>query len=82
MAYSEFVEHAAYYEMEPWGDDWRQASVVAWSAVQPHSRKRFSPDDFLPQRVKPRRPKQTPQQMVSILNMLANQGVISRGECN
>lgn len=82
MAYAEFVEHIAYYRSYRWGDDWEQAGTQAWASVSPHTKKRFKPEDFIPQPARiTRKPRQTTQQMAAILNMMAKQGVISGGNC-
>lgn len=80
MPYAEFVEHIAYYNMAPWGDDWQQAATTAWASAAPHVKKPMKPDDFIPA-VKRRKPRQTPAQMASILNMMAQQipGHVKRG---
>lgn len=72
MPYSEFVEHAAYYRIAPWGDDWQQAATTAWAGFAPHVKKRMKPDDFMP-KFKLRKPRQTTNQMVSVLQQMAAQ---------
>lgn len=73
MPYAEFVEHCHYYNNWPYGDDWHQAGIVAWASAAPHVRKRVQPEDFMPTTTKVKRPRQTPQQMAAVLNMLAQQ---------
>lgn len=80
MAYAEFVEQLAYYRSYRWGDDWEQSSTQSWAAIAPHVKRRLKPDDFRPKPARlTRKPRQTPQQMASLLNMLAQQGVIRGG---
>lgn len=73
MPYAEFIEQVQFYNNWPWGDDWQQAGTMAWASVVPHVRKRCQPEDFMPKTTKVNRPRQTPQQMAAVLNMLAQQ---------
>jgi hypothetical protein len=40
----------AAYAVEPWGDDWWQAGMIAAAAVNPHIKKPMSAQDFMPNR--------------------------------
>lgn len=59
----------AYYQLEPWGDDWLR-SAVSFAQFQNANRgknkRAMKPEDFMP--VDKR--EQTPQQMLSILNSI------------
>lgn len=68
MTYAEFVRHIAYYRLFPWGDDWAQAGVQAWAAVQPHVKRRMRPEDFKP---KPPRRQQSPDYIFGVVKQLA-----------
>lgn len=59
----------AYYQLEPWGDEWLRSAVSFAQFKNAHKRKsdRVSkPQDFMP--VAKRR--QTPEQMLAILNSI------------
>lgn len=48
-------EWAAFYEIEPWGDPYGQACLVAWAVLTAlGGDKRLSPDDLHPSAVKRR----------------------------
>ena len=59
----------AYYQLEPWGDEWLR-SAVSFAQFQNANRgknkKAMKPEDFMP--VEKR--EQTPQQMLAILNSI------------
>lgn len=38
----------AYYGVEPFGDDWWQAGVIASATANPHIKKSLAPADFIP----------------------------------
>ena len=78
MTAAELAEWQAYYQIEPFGAEWRRtASTCAMigNAAGGRKGKAFSPDDFLP--VKPllrhTAKRQTPQQMLSIFRLMAVQ---------
>lgn len=59
----------AYYQLEPWGDEWLRSSVGFAQFKNAHKRKSdkmAKPQDFMP--VAKRR--QTPQQMMAVLNSI------------
>jgi len=48
MGSREWTFWLAYMDMYPWGDDWEQAAMVAWSGVAPHTKRTCRIDEFLP----------------------------------
>ncbi len=52
MSAAELAEWRAYYELEPFGEDWKQTaylcSLIGNSAGGKRNGKAFTPDDFLP----------------------------------
>lgn len=72
----EFVEWAAFYELEPWGfhaDNWRMSVIASTTAnYSGNVRKALKPSDFLPSRSKkhPER-RQTPEEMQQVLRSMA-----------
>lgn len=53
MPYSEFVTHAAYHRLCPWGDDWRQTQALHATMMNCSPKyKTFSLDQYFPQRRK------------------------------
>lgn len=44
----EFQEWQELYKQEPWGDDWLQAAVIASSNVNLWSKRKVTPDRFIP----------------------------------
>lgn len=36
------------FQTEPFGDEWRQAAVIAAASQQPHSKKPIKPERFMP----------------------------------
>lgn len=57
----EFQEWQELYRIEPWGDDWMQAGVIAATSVNLWSKKKVKPEQFIPKEKSTRR--KTPQQM-------------------
>lgn len=59
----------AYYQLEPWGDEWLR-SAVSFAQFQNANRgknkRAMKPEDFMPVGKR----EQTPQQMLSILNSI------------
>lgn len=51
----------AFYELEPFGDDWRQAGVIASAVRSPYAKEYEKPELFYP--FKPRDIDQTPEDM-------------------
>ncbi len=50
LSHRQFEEWVDYYNLEPWGaqrDDARTAQLT-WAALQPHSKKKLSPEKFMP----------------------------------
>lgn len=44
----QFEEWKAFWELEPWGDEWRQTGVQAAASVQPWSKKPVDPETYMP----------------------------------
>lgn len=44
----EYAEWVALYDLEPWGDDWPQAAIVAASVLNSFSRRRVDPASLIP----------------------------------
>lgn len=63
MDAAEFAEWIEYYKIEPFGDDWLQASTVAAAGVNLWSKRKVKPDAFVP-RAKLRK---TPQEMEAVM---------------
>lgn len=54
MDSNELTEWIAYSQVEPFPDSWMQTGVVASTIANSNSsKKKFKPDDFMPQRTKP-----------------------------
>lgn len=47
---AEFAEWLAAYEIEPWGEDWRQTAVLQATAINLHSKKKAKIEDCMPGR--------------------------------
>lgn len=59
MPYAEFVHHVAFYQLCPWGDDWKQTSAIAAAACAASTKfKRINLTEYFP---KPKRRKQQEQ---------------------
>ena len=69
MSSAEFSEWIEYYKQEPFGDDWQQASTIAWASAQPWSRQKIKPESFIPRYHKPR---QSRDEVVEKLKAFAN----------
>jgi hypothetical protein len=79
MSSAEFSEWVEYYKQEPFGDDWQQASTVAWAAAQPWSKKKLEPDSFIPRRYKPRQSREEITAKLSQFAKTHNAKVAARG---
>jgi hypothetical protein len=62
----QFREWIAFFELEPYGDEWRQTATIAALALAPWSKKPIRPDDILDDAFPQRRRRQTPQQIERI----------------
>lgn len=71
----EFVEWAAFYELEPWGfhaDNWRMAVVAATTAnYSGNVKKALKPSDFLPGSKKRSKRRQSPEEIQQVLQTMA-----------
>lgn len=47
---AEFAEWLAAYEIEPWGDDWRQTAVLQATLINVNCKKKLRVEDCLPGR--------------------------------
>lgn len=74
MTYAEFVEWAAFYQIEPWGcevEDSRMAMQCA-ASIAPYSKSRVRPEKFMPDRERRNRitdPKQMAHAMIAWAKM-------------
>lgn len=76
LSANELAEWELFWELEPWGDDWRRTGEIAATlANTAQSQRIFKPDDFLPRGAK--RPQaddpdreQTPEEQIAILKSL------------
>lgn len=50
MSAREFAEWVEYYKIEPFGDDWEQAGLIAASNIAPWTKRKVKPSDFTPGR--------------------------------
>lgn len=50
MESAEFTEHLADYELEPWGDDWKQAALIAASLYAVNGKEKRV-EEFIPGRI-------------------------------
>lgn len=50
----EFMEWMAYYNLEPFGDDWQQAAKIAAASMQPWCKQTIDPNSLIPGRQKKR----------------------------
>lgn len=48
MDSAEFAEHMAAYALEPWGDDWQQATGITAAIINCNSRKQVKFEDLMP----------------------------------
>lgn len=48
MGSREWTHWLAFMESYPWGDDWEQTALQAWSSVAPHTKRQIRVEDFLP----------------------------------
>ena len=56
IASDEFTQWKALYAIEPWGDDWAQASLIAsmlYNANRRRGAKAAKHDDFIPRTIEP-----------------------------
>ena len=70
---AEFAEWLALYQIEPWGDDWRQAGAQCAATVNVHRKRggrRSDPDDFIPYGIKPDPPRQTEDRITRELDLI------------
>lgn len=79
----EFVEWIALYGIEPWGDDWEQADLIACLMANINRRKgskAFKRGDFIHRPLKKKR-KQTQQEIAGVMKSLCNatQGIRING---
>lgn len=52
ISYQEFIEWQLEYELDPWGDDWKQASGIMASNLAPWSKEKVHAEAFIPGRTK------------------------------
>lgn len=48
MTARKFQEWKAFWELEPFGDEWRQTGVSAAASVSPHVKKTPDPETYMP----------------------------------
>ena len=61
----EFAEWMAIYNLEPWGDDWQQAALIASLTTYGPLKKPIKAEDLIPGRR--RKKQQTPAEMMAML---------------
>ena len=70
MSYAEFVHQVAYYQIAPWGDDWRQTHALAAAATS--ASPKYKRIDMAPFFTKPkRREQQSPEYIFGVMVQLA-----------
>lgn len=74
---AEFAEWMAYYTMEPWGEDRSdlRAGIIASTIANTQRGKRtkaFKPSDFMPNFDRPRKCKQSPEEMRALFRLITN----------
>lgn len=63
MSAREFQEWQEYYKIEPFGDDWKQASLITASNLAPWSKRKIDPEKFIPKAKVRKTPQQIEAQM-------------------
>lgn len=48
MTARQLEEWKAFWELEPFGDEWRQTGVLAAAVTQPYTKKPIEPETFMP----------------------------------
>lgn len=51
------------YRIEPWGDDWMQAGTIAAASVAPWTKKKITPEHFIPKARVPKTAAEIERQM-------------------
>lgn len=59
----------AYYNLDPWGDDWQQAALIASLTTYGPLKKPIKAEDFIPGRR--RKKQQTPAEMLNVFKACA-----------
>lgn len=66
---AEFAEWLAYYNLDPWGDDWQQAAMIGSLITYGPLKKPIKQADLIPG--KRRRKRQTPEEMMGVFKAVA-----------
>ena len=75
MSMDELAEWMAYYEIEPFGESWKQTayicSMVGNAAGGKKGGRPFQPDEFLPAKSRPRHRRMSGDEILSVFRLMA-----------
>ena len=76
MSSKKIAEWQAFWELEPFGDEWRQAGTVAAAALSPHVEKgrKVTAENFIPKPSEPEEQSEgkTPEQILGMFQTFAS----------
>ncbi len=62
------AEWKVFEQIEPFGDEWKQAAMIAWTVRSSNCKTTLEPEDFMPPRLrKPPKRKQTAEELLEIV---------------